>query len=166
VRLDVVGGDAQPGQTELLRGAAQRLGVADRTTFLGPIEFGPTLFDLYRRSDIHVISSHWEGLPRCLAEARASSLPSVATRVGSLPAAIRDGEDGLLVLPGDPAELAAAIARLIDDAPLRQRIIRGGLTLVPQSTAEFHAGRLAQAIAAALDVAADSRSHPDPCESR
>ena len=48
--------------------------------------------------------------------------PVVATRVGGVPDLIEHGEHGLLVPAGDPAELASAIARLIEDRDLAARL--------------------------------------------
>jgi glycosyltransferase involved in cell wall biosynthesis len=66
--------------------------------------------------------SNDEGLPNAILEAMAAGVPVVATRVGGIPELIHDGVDGLLVPPGDPAALAAAIARLASDEALRVRL--------------------------------------------
>jgi glycosyltransferase involved in cell wall biosynthesis len=55
-------------------------------------------------------------------EAMAHGRAVVATRVGGLADAIRDGETGLLVPPGDPVALRAAIERLLADEALRDRL--------------------------------------------
>ncbi|MFM7225251.1 MAG: glycosyltransferase, partial [Actinomycetota bacterium] len=60
--------------------------------------------------------------PLKLAEYLAAGLPVVAPAIGEPGARIRDGEDGLLVAPGDPAALAAALRRLRDDPALRVRL--------------------------------------------
>jgi glycosyltransferase involved in cell wall biosynthesis len=52
--------------------------------------------------------------------------PVVATAVGGLEDAIEDGETGLLVAPGDPVALRAALVRLLDDPPLRRRLGEAG----------------------------------------
>jgi L-malate glycosyltransferase len=70
-------------------------------------------------SDIFVLPSHNEGLPVALMEATSASLPIVASEVGGIPQVITDGVHGLLVHPGRPAELAAALERLASDPPLR-----------------------------------------------
>ena len=54
-------------------------------------------------------------------EAMAAGCPVVASRVGGIPDAVRDGQDGLLVPVGDPQALAAALGRLIDDRELATR---------------------------------------------
>jgi glycosyltransferase involved in cell wall biosynthesis len=72
--------------------------------------------------DIAVLPSRAEGMPNAVLEYMAAARPIVATRVGATPEMVRDGEHGLLVPPDDPAALAAAIARLVRDPALAQRL--------------------------------------------
>ncbi|WP_405014221.1 glycosyltransferase [Kitasatospora sp. NBC_01539] len=72
--------------------------------------------------DVFTLSSRQEGLPVALMEAMTSGLPSVVTRVGGMPEVLADDEQGLLVPPGDPAALAAALGRLAADPALRERL--------------------------------------------
>jgi len=81
---------------------------------------------IYRNADIFALASSAEGVPVVLMEAMAMRLPCVATRITGIPELIRDGIDGLLVTPSDPEELAAAIARLLDDPDLRRRLAEAG----------------------------------------
>jgi glycosyltransferase involved in cell wall biosynthesis len=71
-----------------------------------------------------VLPSYIEGLPMSLLEAMAAGLAIVATRVGAIASAIDNGRNGLLVEAGDVSALAAALARLCGDAPLRQALGR------------------------------------------
>jgi glycosyltransferase involved in cell wall biosynthesis len=68
------------------------------------------------------LSSEFEGTPLITLEAAAYGVPFVATRVGGLPQAVRDGETGLLVPPRDPEALAAALAALLRDPARRARM--------------------------------------------
>jgi glycosyltransferase involved in cell wall biosynthesis len=77
-----------------------------------------------RSSEVFVLASRFEGFPNALLEAMAHGLAVVATRVGSVPEIVRDGVQGLLVPPEDPAALRAAIARVAGDAGLRERLGR------------------------------------------
>lgn len=79
----------------------------------------------YRRCDAYVISSIREGLPVALLEAMAHGLPVVATDVGAIAEAVRDGEGGLIVAPDEPESLADALARLLDDPGLRDQLGQG-----------------------------------------
>jgi glycosyltransferase involved in cell wall biosynthesis len=68
--------------------------------------------------DVFVLASAYEGLPIALVEAMTLHRPVVVTRVGGISELVRE-EDGLMVDVDDPAALAAAIERLIDDPELR-----------------------------------------------
>jgi len=72
--------------------------------------------------DIYVQPSVSEGFGLAVVEAAAAELPIVASKVGGIPEIIEDGRDGLLVPPGDPTALAAAIQELIDD-PVRAQAL-------------------------------------------
>lgn len=97
---------------------ARRLGLADRVTFTGWLTPEQCRGQL-GRSHVLVQPSLFEGLPMAVLEAMAHGLAIVATRVGSVHEAVTDGTSGLLVEPGDAAALAAALARVLDDADLR-----------------------------------------------
>lgn len=78
------------------------------------------------RIDVLVAPSIWvENQPLAIREAFASGLPVVTSDLGALPESVRDGVDGLLVPPGDPRALAAALARLVDEAGLLEKLRRG-----------------------------------------
>jgi glycosyltransferase involved in cell wall biosynthesis len=80
----------------------------------------------FQSFDIFVLPSLSEGLSSSILTAMAASLPVVATDVGGIPELVRDGENGLLVPPADPAALAKAIQRLAADGPERRRMGREG----------------------------------------
>jgi glycosyltransferase involved in cell wall biosynthesis len=68
-----------------------------------------------RRADLLVHPARWEGFGLALLEAMLASKPVVATNVSSIPEIVADGETGLVVLPDDPAALATAVIRVLDD---------------------------------------------------
>jgi glycosyltransferase involved in cell wall biosynthesis len=72
--------------------------------------------------DVFVLCSVREGQPMVLLEAMSAARPIVATRVGGIPKTVNDGAEALLVPPGNPAALAQAIARLLDDRGLARRL--------------------------------------------
>jgi L-malate glycosyltransferase len=76
---------------------------------------------ILREATVAVQPSLSEGLGSSVLDALALGVPIVATTAGGLPEALAHG-GGLLVPPGSPAELAAAVARLLDDGAERQRL--------------------------------------------
>lgn len=89
--------------------------------------------------DIFVLSSSSEGLPLVIPEAMAAGLPVIATSVGGLPEAIRDGRTGRLVPPGDSARLSSAIGELIEKPQLRRAL---GEEAVRDARARFDTQRM------------------------
>lgn len=72
--------------------------------------------------DVFVLSSLTEGTPMALLEAMANGIPVVATTVGGIPSIISDKENGLLVEPARPDELAKGIGTLLSDTAMRERL--------------------------------------------
>jgi glycosyltransferase involved in cell wall biosynthesis len=86
---------------------------------------------LYRLSDVVVSMSLSDaGFPVTLAEAMASGVPLVLGDIPHLKELIADGENALMVPPGDSKHLAEAIVRLLGDRALRQKMIAANLDLV------------------------------------
>lgn len=81
--------------------------------------------DVLHAADIFVLPSLWEGLPIGLLEAMAMRKAVIGTRVDGTREVLQDGENGLLVEPGDVDALAAAIVRLVEEKALRESL-RGG----------------------------------------
>jgi GT2 family glycosyltransferase/glycosyltransferase involved in cell wall biosynthesis len=72
--------------------------------------------------DVLVVPSIWpENSPFVIHEAALARLPVVASRIGGIPELVEDGRSGLLFEPGDTADLAAKLQRLIDDRSLLDR---------------------------------------------
>ena len=86
------------------------------------------VFAALARADLFVLASKkaadgdQDGLPNVLMEAAHQGLAIVSTRAAAIGEFITDGENGLLVAPGAPDELAAALARLVGDPDLRRRL--------------------------------------------
>jgi glycosyltransferase involved in cell wall biosynthesis len=76
----------------------------------------------YREHDLLVMCSTYEGFGMVVVEAMSQGLPVVATPVGCVPMLVRDGANGLLVPPRDPAALASALRALLSDAPRRKQL--------------------------------------------
>ncbi|HET7464282.1 MAG TPA: glycosyltransferase family 4 protein [Longimicrobium sp.] len=84
-----------------------------------------TVMRHYREHDLLVMPSTYEGFGMVTVEAMSQRLPVVATTVGGAPALLAEGR-GILVPPRQPEAIAAAVRRLLDDAPLRRRLGEAG----------------------------------------
>jgi glycosyltransferase involved in cell wall biosynthesis len=100
------------------RAALERLGHA---RFLGP-QPRQRVLELFRAADASLLSSSWENFPHTVVEALAVGTPVIATRTGGVAEVVHDGENGLVVEPGDVGALAAAIERFVADASLADRL--------------------------------------------
>lgn len=80
------------------------------------------VFDAFAFPSLH------EGMGSTLLDAMAAGVPIVATRVGGIVDLIRDGENGILVAPAEPEQLAAALMSLHDDRAQAARLSRAGQT--------------------------------------
>ncbi|AAU91854.1 glycosyl transferase, group 1 family protein [Methylococcus capsulatus str. Bath] len=105
----------------------RHLGLADRVHFAG---FRDDLPRILPCLDLVVHPALREGLGISLLQAAAAGVPIVASRAGGIPEAVRDGDNGLLVPPGDAAALAAAIRRLLDDRDLARDMGQRGRALI------------------------------------
>jgi len=115
-----------PERATLERHAAAR-GLAERVRFLGSRS---DVGDLLAACDVFVLPSRREGLGVAALEAMAAGRPVIAADVGGLGQAVVHEGTGLLVPREDPAALGAAIARLVEDPPLRKRLGDAGPTRV------------------------------------
>jgi rhamnosyl/mannosyltransferase len=122
----VLGGDGpELGRNRAL---AASLGVGERAHFVGPLDREATV-RLYLGSDVFVLPAinRTESFGQVQVEAQLCRLPVVATDVRSgVTEVTRDGETGLVVPPGDPRGLAAAVERLVADPALRRRLGEAG----------------------------------------
>jgi glycosyltransferase involved in cell wall biosynthesis len=145
VSLLVAGdGDERPA----LERRAAELGLGERVRFLGPQPRGRVL-ELFRAADASILSSSWENFPHTVVEALAVGTPVIATSVGGVAEVVHDGENGLLVAPGDVDGLAAAVRRYLADAELRARLRAAAAGSVRDYDPEVVFGRLEQTLVAA-----------------
>jgi len=99
-----------------LTARAETLNIQGRVHFLGARR---DLGNILASIDLFAMPSYWEGLPLSMVLAMGAGLPVVASRVAGIPEVVKDGVSGLLVTPGDAAELAVALNRIMHDDTLR-----------------------------------------------
>ena len=108
---------------------AAQVGIADRLVLTGLRRDVPELMAAF---DLFALSSLWEGLPRVLPQAMATSLPIVATACDGSTEAITEGVNGFLAPPGEPAVLAERLCRLLEDPTLAKQMGAAGYARVAE----------------------------------
>ena len=112
-------------QRESLEKRVKDYSLEDRIIFHGHYN---NIYAVFKSSDVFVLTSQNEGLPMSLLEAMSLGAVPICTSVGGIKEVIKDGENGFLVAPGDPAALAEVLRLLINNpemlVPLRQRAVR------------------------------------------
>ncbi|QQE10222.1 glycosyltransferase family 4 protein [Planctomycetota bacterium] len=81
---------------------------------------------ILRECDVFVLPTLSEGTPRVLVEARANSLPIVATNVGGIPSSVTNGHDGILIDSKNSDQLSEALSTICHDQDLRRQYIQNG----------------------------------------
>jgi glycosyltransferase involved in cell wall biosynthesis len=119
-RLIIVG---EGSYGDILRKEAERSGQSDSVVFVKTM---PDIKAVLKLLDVYVFPSIQEGLGFSLLEAMASGLPCVATDTGGIRDVIDDGNEGVLVSPGDEKELARAIIRVVKDRQLGSKLAENG----------------------------------------
>ena len=122
VRLRLVG--SGPDEVSLRECAARRA-APETVLFEGAVN-QDRIRTFYAGADAFCLPSFAEGLPVVLMEAMAMEIPTVSTSITGIPELIRTEVDGLLVPASDVVALTEALARLIDDEPLRRRLGTSG----------------------------------------
>ena len=116
---------------------------------LGRISDGD-LLEAYRRCDLVVFASHYEGFGLPILEAQAVNRPVVTSNLSSMPEAA--GEGALLVDPADPQAIHRAVMKVISDPALRERLIQAGFENVARYRPEAVARRYEAVYAKLLEA--------------
>jgi glycosyltransferase involved in cell wall biosynthesis len=144
---------ADEGAEAEIRSLVQRLGLAGRVRLLGQRS---DIERLLAASDLFVLPSYREGVPRSVIEAQAMCLPVVATNIRGCREVVVDGVTGLLVEAGAPKSLAASMRQLLESEDLRKRMGEGGRR---RAEVEFDERRVFQRIGKAYEMVL-ARKHP------
>jgi glycosyltransferase involved in cell wall biosynthesis len=140
-----------PREGSLVPATIERLGLEGAVTVAGAVD-AVRMVELYASAEVAVVPSLYEGFSLPAVEAMACGVALVSTTGGALPEVVgRHRETGLLVPPGDPGALAAAIGEALDDADLRRRLGEAGRQRVLErftwrATAEATVGHYRQVV--------------------
>lgn len=121
VTLTMIGQGPQRAETEAV---ARSLGVT--VDFAGSVPFERMKY-YYQHAYVFASTSTVDNQPCTFLEASASGLPIIASAVGGIPDMVTDGENALLVPPGDDEAFVAAITRVVEDPALAARLRHGAL---------------------------------------
>jgi glycosyltransferase involved in cell wall biosynthesis len=116
----VGGGTLQPLVERLVRDLPEQTSWSERLS-------QHEVSDALDESTLLILPSRSEGMGRVIVEAFCRSRPVVASRVGGIPDLVEDGVNGVLVEPGDTNALADALARVLTDRELAERLASGAL---------------------------------------
>jgi len=145
-RLVVVGGPdrivtrASDPELGRLIDLAERLEIADLVTFVGRRDRSE-LADYYAAADVFVSTPWYEPFGITPLEAMASGTPVIGSNVGGIKYTVRDGENGFLVPPRDPAALADRLAHVLGDRRLLATMGANGLSRVLRAFTWRHVTR-------------------------
>lgn len=128
-----------------LRAQVAALELAGSVHFAG---FRTDIPALTAACDICILPSYFEGMGRVVLEGMAAGKPVIASHVGGIVELIRDGETGLFINPGRPAELADALLRLVREPALRDRLGRAAQQAV---SSRFSAQTMVDQLVAVYD---------------
>lgn len=128
-QLSLVGPVKNQKYFRTLKDFVRRNGLSDRVHFLGWRDDVP---DLLGQCDGLVLSSHREGVPHVVREAMFAEVPVIATAVGGVPEAVKDGETGFLVPPDGVDELGECIDYVLSHPDEREQMGKRGLQLARQ----------------------------------
>lgn len=149
-RLTLVGAGPKRADLEQL---VQQLGLHEHVQFAGAVG-QDQIQSIYRSADVFCLPSLAEGLPVVFMEAMALEVPVVASRIMGVPELVEDGRTGLLVTPSRVDQLVDALARLLEDPALRERVItEGRRKVLSEFDVNGSAAKLREIFARALDGA-------------
>ncbi len=137
----VVGGEGP--ELAALVDLAERLQVAGRVSFVGPVSDRQLFFD---SCDVVWVSSRAEPFGQVACEAMSAGLPVVAARVGGLPEILDPPRAGILVAPANPTALASVTSALLANTERYQRLSEAGPERVRQRYSAARMGALTRGV--------------------
>jgi glycosyltransferase involved in cell wall biosynthesis len=149
VRLHLIGRESCPAYADALHRYVAALGLTGAVEFAGSVSSGE-LSAYYASSDVFVCCSDHEGFCAPLLEAMHHGLPVVAYGVTAVPETVLDA--GIVLSSKSPVLVAAAVQRLLTDAPLREALVRAGLERAQAFSAEGARRGFARAIEQVLQA--------------
>lgn len=140
-----------------LRETAQKLGIANRTRFVGFLD-RTRLDPLYQTTEVFLFPSKTETQGLAVGEAMAAGVPCVVVNAGGAPEAVADGANGFLI-DDDADEMAARALQLLNDGALRRHLSDGARAWAETMTPDKTAGRVMEVYEGLIGEKAQRTSH-------
>lgn len=119
------------GELEKAEALVRRSGIANRVEFRGWVS-GAEKEELFRQAKVYCMASYKEGFPMSVLEAWACGIPVVCTPAGGLADVVVDGENALVLEPGNSSDLARQLERMMSDEVLRKNLRNAALRMVEE----------------------------------
>ncbi|MCW8804538.1 MAG: glycosyltransferase family 4 protein [Ignavibacteriaceae bacterium] len=121
VQLEIVGDGSLLGE---LKHFSRKLGISNSVNFFGKFA---DVIPFYKKMNVFVLPSLYEGFGIVLLEAMAAGVPIVATNVDGIKEVVMDGVSGILVPPKNPEAIASAVTKIIESPHLARSLVDEGL---------------------------------------
>jgi len=108
-------------EREKIESMVKNFSLTDRVYLPGSLE-KKRVISFFKKADLFVLNSLYEGMPHVIIEALLAGLPVVATKVGGTPEVVRDGVSGFLIPPNDEEALYRNIKRFVDNPRLLEKL--------------------------------------------
>lgn len=127
IKLNVIGPFSENYTLRELKKFCKDNNLEDLVIWHGFVNHNKELYEFYKKSDILILPSYYEGFPYVVLEAMASSVLVLSTAVGGIPYICKDREE-IYFISHDPGNIASAVEILTKDSQLRQKMIKKGLS--------------------------------------
>lgn len=121
LQLEIVGDGTLSGE---LKDFSRKLGISNSVKFFGKFA---DVIPFYKKMNVFVLPSLYEGFGIVLLEAMAAGVPIVATNVDGIKEVVVDGVSGILVPPKNPEAIASAVTKIIESHHLARNLVDEGL---------------------------------------
>lgn len=112
----------------------------------GPIQFGPKLFNFYKKSHIYILPSYHEGMPKTVWESMANGTPVIASKIDGIKDNFRENEDIIFIKPRSANSIVSAVQKITSSNSLYLKLIKNGLAKSKYYTRESQANQIVEMI--------------------
>ncbi|MCI9219922.1 MAG: glycosyltransferase family 4 protein [Lachnospiraceae bacterium] len=128
---------AGDGEVERVKQKIIEEGVADNIDVVGWIDFNNKI-ELLKKVIAVILPSYNEGLPMAILEGMAAGKTIISTNVGGIPEVVSDGENGILIEPGDILGLKEALIKVIENDEFRKKCFRENIKKIDNNYSQRH----------------------------